>query len=1148
MTAALEYRDRHLSVGSAELGDLVDDVEVLVKRWIASAATKPSSAAVRRLAGVLKDPAGLDFTVGFIDRVIRPEDVRVAAANLRELTTNVPSFLPWHLKLAIKAGVMASTTAPELTIPVVRRALRRMVSHLLIDASDIKLRRMLAAIRNSGSNINVNLLGEAVLGEAEAARRIADTSRLLMRDDIDYVSIKVSSAVAAHPPLAFDQAVESTVAALTPLFEIAAGSPTPKFINLDMEEYRDLDLTIAVFTRLLDRDDLRRLEAGIVLQAYLPDALGAMVHLQEWAAARRARGGAGIKVRLVKGANLPMERVDASIHGWPLATWPTKQDTDANYKRVLDYALTSERVSNVRVGVAGHNLFDVAFAWTLAGKRGVRSGVEFEMLLGMAEGQARAVSETVGPLRLYVPVVNPEDFDVAIAYLVRRLQEGASDDNFLSAAFDLNDDGGLYERERNRFLVSLAAVDDVVRSPNRTQDRRKEVCTVLSESFSNTSDTDPSLPGNRQWAKEITSRVPTSTLGEDLVNAHTISDAAGIETAIASALTANASWAALGGVGRARILRKAAVVFEQRRGEFLEVMASETAKTLDQGDPEVSEAIDFLNYYADLAVRLDETDGAVARPVGVTVVTPPWNFPVAIPTGSTVAALAAGSAVIVKPATQARRCGSLIVKALWDAGVPAEVLHLVHVDEGELGRLLVADARVDRLILTGAFETAQLFRSFRGDLQLLGETSGKNAIIVTPQADRDLAVKDIVYSAFGHAGQKCSAASLAILVGSVATSTRFREQLVDAVSSLKVGYPSDPSAQMGPLVEPATGKLARALTRLSPGERWLVEPKQLDDTGRVWSPGVKVGVKRGSEFHLTEYFGPVLGLIAADSLDDAIEIQNEVDYGLTAGLHSLERSEIEKWVASVQAGNLYVNRGITGAIVRRQPFGGWKKSSVGAGTKAGGPNYLVGLSDWTSSPATVAAPLSPVVQRILDGAADLLTGDMAFLARSLGSDAVAWRDEFAAARDVSGLDPERNWLRYVPVPVTVRFEDATVAHLLRVTAAGVLAGATVDVSAAGRLDDEVVTLLRGAGVHVAIHDAAAWTARLNTCAPTRVRLLGGSREAFARHSSGRVDLKLYAQPVVEAGRIEMLTFLQEQAVAATAHRFGSPSPLVDGLL
>jgi RHH-type proline utilization regulon transcriptional repressor/proline dehydrogenase/delta 1-pyrroline-5-carboxylate dehydrogenase len=579
-------------------------------------------------------------------------------------------------------------------------------------------------------------------------------------------------------------------------------------------------------------------------------------------------------------------------------------------------------------------------------------------------------------------------------------------------------------------------------------------------------------------------------------------------------------------------------------------MASETEKTLDQGDPEVSEAIDFLNYYAGLAERLDVADGARQIPVSLTVVTSPWNFPVAVPTGSSVAALAAGSAVIVKPAAQARRCGSMIVKALWNAGVPADVLRLVHVDEGELGRVLVADPRVSRLILTGAFETVELFRNFRPDLQLLGETSGKNSIIVTPQADRDLAVKGIAYSAFGHAGQKCSAASLAILIGSVATSARFREQFVDAVSSLKVGYPSDPSAQMGPLVEPATGKLLRALTQLSPGEEWLVGPKQLDDTGRLWSPGVKIGVGRGSEFHLTEYFGPVLGLISADSLEEAIEIHNELVFGLTAGLHSLARSEIDKWLGSVQAGRLYVNRGTAGAIVRRQPFGGWKKSAVGAGTKADGPNYLVGLSDWTSSPAAMSAPLSPTAQRILDCAVKLGLGveDAAFLARSLGSDAAAWRDEFSTARDISGLDAERNWLRYLPVPATVRFEQAPIVALLRVVAAGLLAAAPVDVSTARPLGEEVTALLRSSGVEVKVDDTAAWSDRLGACSAIRVRLIGGSREVFAQDSGGRVDLKLYGQPVVEAGRIEMLTFLREQAVAATAHRFGSPSQLVEGLV
>ena len=403
---------------------LVAEVENLVRRWLDDAAGRPVAPAARRLADVLRDPSGLPFTVGFVDRVIRPDDHRVAAANLRELAQGAPGFLPWHLRLLIKLGAVASLVAPGVVIPIAQRALREMVGHLLVDATDARLGRSIARIRERGVRLNINLLGEAVLGRREAERRLTGTEKLLARPDVDYVSIKVSATVPPHSPWAFDEAVDHIEASLLPLFTQAATSSNGKFINLDMEEYRDLELTLAVFTRLLDRPELLGLEAGIVLQAYLPDALSAMIRLQDWARARRARGGAAIKVRLVKGANLPMEHVEASLHGWPLATWDTKQDTDTHYKRVLDYALRPDRTENVRIGVAGHNLFDIAYAWTLAGRRGVRDGVEFEMLLGMAEAQAEAVRGTVGGLLLYVPVVHPQDFDVAISYLVRRLEEG----------------------------------------------------------------------------------------------------------------------------------------------------------------------------------------------------------------------------------------------------------------------------------------------------------------------------------------------------------------------------------------------------------------------------------------------------------------------------------------------------------------------------------------------------------------------------------------------------------------------------------------------------------------------------------------------------------------------------------------------------
>ena len=1132
--------------------NLLTDVVALVRTWLDEAAGQPVAPAARRLADVLRDPRGLDFTVGFVDGVIRPEDDRVAAANLRDLARNAPSFLPRHLRLLVKLGALVSVVAPGLVIPIAQRALRHMVGHLLVDASDARLGRAIARVRDRGVGLNINLLGEAVMGRREAARRLTGTERLLARPDVDYVSIKVSATVPPHSPWAFDEAVDHIEQNLLPLFSFAANSPTRKFINLDMEEYRDLDLTIAVFTRLLDRPELLDLEAGIVLQAYLPDALNAMMRLQDWARARRERGGAGIKVRLVKGANLPMEHVEASLHDWPLATWPTKQDTDTNYKRVLNYALRPEHTANVRLGVAGHNLFDIAYAWTLAGHRGVRDRVEFEMLLGMAEAQAEVVRRTVGGLLLYVPVVHPKDFDVAIAYLVRRLEEGASTQNFMSAVFELHSDSALFERERDRFLASVVDLDDTVPAPNRRQDRRSEdpgEATYPAGSFANVADTDPSLPGNRLWGRAITDSVGESAAGRALVTEHTVQSAETLEAVIAEGVAAGAAWSELSGALRADILRRAAGTLASARAVLLEVMAAECGKTLDQGDPEVSEAIDFANYYATLAENLDAVDGAVAVPAGLTVVTPPWNFPVAIPAGSVLAALAAGNPVIIKPATQARRCGSVMVQALWDAGVPRDVLQLVHVDERDLGTRLVSDERVGRLILTGAFETAELFRGMRPDLPLLAETSGKNAIVITPHADIDLAVKDLVYSAFGHAGQKCSAASLGILVGSVARSARFRDQLVDAVTSLKVGYPTDPTVQMGPIIEPSAGKLLRALTQLAPGEAWLVAPRRLDDTGRLWSPGVKTGVRRGSEFHLTEYFGPVLGLMAADDLDQAIEMQNQVDYGLTAGLHSLDRGEIEHWVARVEAGNAYVNRSTVGAIVRRQPFGGWKKSAVGAGAKAGGPNYLVGLSDWRPAPATKGARIAPEVRRLVDAATyfGLAGEEVDFLDRSFASDALAWAEEFGVARDVSGLMAEKNVFRYVPLPVTVRSEAGDTAALLRIVGAGILAGAAVTVSSPEPLDPVIVDALCAARVTCLVQDATVWQNALRGNAPARVRLLGGSRSGFAHASGGRADIALYAQPVVEAGRVELLTFLREQAVAVTAHRFGSPTPLAEGL-
>lgn len=1118
--------------------ELTEAAVSLVETWVSESKRLKVNKPSKRLAGLLQDERGLEFAVGFIDGVIRPENLRVAARNLYQLRTITPKFLPLHLRLLIALGANFAVFLPWPVIPMARSFLRKLVSHLVLDARRAKLVKATKKLGLSGTTLNINLLGEAVLGEAEANRRLAAVKEILSRNETQYVSVKVSAIVAPHSPWAFDETVREVAERLAPLYEIANASTNQKFINLDMEEYRDLDLTVAVFKAILQKPQFRNLTAGIVLQAYLPDALRAMIDLQQWAELRVLQGGAPVKVRVVKGANLPMEKVDSELHGWPLATVASKAEADANYKRVLNYALTESRVRNVHIGVAGHNLFDLAWAWLLASQRGAQSGIDFEMLLGMAPNQAKVVSNTVGKLVLYTPVVYPQEFDVAIAYLIRRLEEGATKENFLSSAFQLANQK-YFDLEIERFKLSVALLDTDVPIPNRIQNRLLQEPVVLEGAFVNAEDTDPSIAENRQWAKKIFRRLADSQIGEDLVVENTIDSEHTLNQVINNAVAAQASWAKLSLLERSEYLLRAAVVLEENREYLIEVAMSEAGKTLDQIDTEVSEAIDFANYYAVQALRLGALPGAKAVPRKLTVVTPPWNFPVAIPAGGVLAALAAGSAVILKPASPAARCGAVLAALLREV-FPEGMLTVVHIGEKHFGKQLISHSKVDQVILTGGYETAQLFKEFNPGLKVLAETSGKNSIIVTAQADLDLAAKDVAYSAFGHAGQKCSAASVLILVGSVAKSKRFRSQLRDAIESLKVDFPTNPASQMGPMISPPQGKLLQGLTKLDSSERWFIEPKQLSADGKLWSPGVREGVRVGATSHKVEYFGPVLAIMTAKNLKQAIKIQNAVDYGLTAGLHSLSPKEINLWLSEVEAGNIYVNRGITGAIVRRQSFGGWKKSAVGPTAKAGGPNYLFCLTDWTSVSNQAKEPIGKKIIEellVLATASTLSDLEVESLVRAAQSDVAANKEYFSKAVDESGLSVEKNILRYFRSDCTIRIQPSATEYQVWRGLITALALGKIEISIEN-LPERLLRHLRKAGITVILEGEESWLASLAR-KPHRVRVIG--QVARELPALAHIDTAVFDAHQTESGIIELLPFYKEQAVSITAHRFGNPA-------
>jgi len=1149
--------------------------------------TADERAQARKLARMMADPHGKELTIALADQAFRsrrPERIADQLAYLLE-KYGVPQYMDWWERVALLLGGAMAHYLPSLVVPPLMSRLRHETQNVILPGEEEDLRRYLEERRRAGMRLNLNQLGEAILGEAEAARRLEAYLALLARDDVEYISVKVSSIFSQIDLVAFRPTVARVAERLRALYRAAArhryrhpdGRVTSKFINLDMEEYRDLDLTVTAFREVLDEPEFLPLAAGIVLQAYVPDSYRVQRDLTAWAIARRRRGGAPIKLRIVKGANLAMERIEAAVHGWPQAPYETKREVDANYKRMLEYGCRPEHAEAVRLGVASHNLFDVAYGLVLREAHGVEPWVEFEMLEGMANHQARAVRARAGGLLLYAPVVRAEDFHSAIAYLVRRLDENTAPENFLRHVFDLEPGSPDWIAERDRFLAAFELKATVSDAPRRTQDRRAEACAEPiarrpDTAFRNDPGTDWTVAANRAWIADVVARWrerPAETvplqIGGDLCRGareaegrdpsrpgrpayrYALAGLTDVDRALAVARAAQPGWAARPVAGRAAVLEACAAMLARRRGDLIGAMITDGAKTVAEADAEVCEAVDFARYYArTLGEAAAGLGDCRMEPLGVVVVTPPWNFPLSIPAGGVLAALAAGNAVVLKPAPEAVLVGWWLAGCLRDAGVPGDVLQFLPCPDDEVGRSLVTDPRVGGVVLTGSVETARLFLGWRPDLPLFAETSGKNAIVVTALADRDQAVRDLVRSAFGHGGQKCSAASLAICEAEVYDDPVFRRQLRDAAASLEVGSAWEPTSRLTPLTQPPGAALRRALTVLDEGEEWLLEPRDAADNPLLWTPGIKLGVRPGSFFHRTECFGPVLGLMRADDLDHAIALANAQPFGLTSGIQSLDDREVARWVEAIEAGNLYVNRPITGAIVGRQPFGGWKASSVGPGAKAGGPNYVLQFGRWrqVTLPATrdVALPeaLAALLERCL---AALPDPDARAVVRASAADyAEAWRRHFGREHDPGAIPGERNAFRYRPCrrviarSTTARPEAA--AALCQVALAACVAGVPLTVSLAPD-SASWAWLAECAGVTSAVEAEAGFVERLaHPGDAERVRVWEPMSTA-ARAAANATGLAVVDAPVLATGRLELRWYVREQVVSRVLHRYGS---------
>lgn len=898
-------------------------------------------------------------------------------------------------------GVRVARLVPWISAPVLRWNVSEMARQFIAGRNPHEVIATLRKRRAQKVDFTVDVLGEAVVSEVEAdeyAALYGDLLEKLARETRDWtdplgenaelfpvvnLSVKISALYSQMSPAAPADAIAHLSTKLRPLLRRAR--ELGAFINFDMESYALKNTTLELFKTILTEPEFKDWpHAGIVIQAYLRDSEGDLRDLIEWGRARGTR----FAVRLVKGAYWDYETTKSGQNGSNPPVFLQKPESDANFEKLT--RLLFENNSIVTPAFGSHNVRSIAHAQAVADELSIdRSRFEFQLLYGMGGPIKRALVEMGYRVREYCPI---GELLPGMAYLVRRLLENTSNEGFLRAKFAENvpakellrdprelikpaaartglsagasakagDFGGISESNhkndaslhataghsfRNAPLVSFIYKD----SQDKMQSALREARKRFGEKYP------LYIGGEKIWSDNLTPSVNPAEPTE-IVGYGTEAGVDEAERAVKAARAAFEKWRWTPVEERAQLLERAADILERRRYELSAVEVFEVGKPWSEADGDIREAIDFCTFYAQQMRRLgrpkltQQVPGEESYhhylPRGVAFVIAPWNFPIAILCGMAAAGVVTGNAVIMKPSEQSIVCGAMLMQVFEEAGVPPGVLNFLSGHGSVIGAHLVDHKDVDLIAFTGSrevglkiWESAGITRPGQRELKrVICEMGGKNAMIVDADADLDETIMYSIYSAFGFQGQKCSALSRLILLEE--NYDRVMERLIPAAASLRIGNPEQPGIMVGPVIdEPAYRRILEYIEVGKKEATLAYQAKEVPPHGYFIPPTIFTDVKPNMRIAREEIFGPVLSVLKVRDLDEALEVANGTDYALTGGFFSRSPDNIERIKARLEAGNVYINRSCTGAIVGRHPFGGFKMS--GSGTKAGGEDYLL---------------------------------------------------------------------------------------------------------------------------------------------------------------------------------------------------------------
>ena len=879
-----------------------------------------------------------------------------------------------ELPAVFNVGLGLGSLAPGLMASAIKKNVMGMAKMFITGEDAKEAIGVLKKARKNNLTFTVDILGEATLSEKEALdyqRRYIDLIEWLAQDAKNWdenpqldrdaegpipkvnVSVKMTALYSQIKDLAWEESKTKVKDRLRPVFK--KGMDLGVFINLDMEHYGVKDMTVEVFKELINEPEFRSYKFfGCVVQAYLRDSYKDVIDLIEFAKKRET----AFTIRLVKGAYWDSETIEANQKGWSTPVYTVKAESDANYENCAAVLLENYRF--IRVALASHNVRTIAAALVKADQLGLsKNSYEIQMLYGMAEPIKKTLSDMGYRVREYAPV---GELIPGMAYLVRRLLENTSNESWLRGKFAESKTPA--ELLKDPFQNLTATKPEYIKKANLFHNEpyldfavktvREKTASALNKLKSELPKTvQPNIGHQKIDSHKIFERKNPSNTSETVARVQ-MATIEMTETAIQAAHTAYSTWKKVSAADRANILDRVAELMIEKKHDLMATQILEVGKPWAEADADVAEAIDFCKYYANhmrtLArpLRVGHAPGEISqyiyKPRGVVTVISPWNFPLAILAGQVAAALVTGNCVVMKPAEQSSLVAQGLMNLFIDAGIPKNVLQFLPGYGEEVGDYLVKHKLTTTIAFTGSKAVGLLIAKNAAIVQpeqmhvkrCIIEMGGKNAVIIDNDADLDEAVDGVLYSAFGFSGQKCSAASRVIVIQDVYQ--KFVDRLKEAAASIEVLSAENPKSYFGPVVDDeAYQRLMNVISEYSSKHTLLF--KGSAPSNGYYVPATIFGdVKFNDYVAQTEFFGPIISVIKAKNLDEAITFANATEYALTGGVFSRSPANIEKIKNELEVGNLYINRGITGAMVDRHPFGGYKMS--GMGSKTGGPDYL----------------------------------------------------------------------------------------------------------------------------------------------------------------------------------------------------------------